>query len=160
MSFYDERNQLRIDLNDELLNFDFLVNVEEGDASWFLHGCCYVFAAVLKLFNPSYTICYLMDNENPVIHVWCRDIEGNFIDIRGKTSDIKDFFDEFEDWYDYQFPNEDAKILEFESQDDYLSFIKEKLKIDFSDSEWVSNRDISERLYHSYKEYYEEVRDK
>lgn len=69
----------------------------------FLHGYCYLFA--LRLKNEfGYKISNILDEEGNLIHSYCENELGELIDIRGKTSNSKAFFEEFDDWLDSDNP--------------------------------------------------------
>ena len=69
----------------------------------FLHGFCYLFS--LRLKNEyGYKISNILDEEGNLIHSYCENKLGELIDIRGKTSNLKIFFEEFDDWLDSNNP--------------------------------------------------------
>lgn len=63
----------------------------------FLHGACDLFAYVLhKKFG--FTIFELIDKSNHMVHCFCKSYyceRDVYIDVRGATTDIKEFFSEF-----------------------------------------------------------------
>lgn len=163
MSFYDEKKELEEEFDEEL-GFEFLENTICGDIHILLHGYCYIFAEVLKFYNPSYKICYLYDNTNVCIHAWCEDNNGNFIDVRGKTSDIDEFFDEFADWYSYEYPCEESKIKKFKNLKSYNSFLKKKLSLSeecMNETEYIDyidKRVFANDVYLAFENYYKELK--
>ena len=46
----------------------------------------------------------ILDDDGTLIHSYCKNEKGELIDIRGKTSNIKAFFEEFDDWLDSDNP--------------------------------------------------------
>lgn len=72
-------------------------------ASAFLHGFCYVFAlALYDTFGYAIEAAVEEDPGGPwqsrLVHVYCRDNAGNYIDVRGVTNDKNAFLDEFADF--------------------------------------------------------------
>lgn len=72
-------------------------------ASSFLHGFCDIFA--LALHDAfGYDIEVVVEEEpggpwqSRLVHVYCRDNVGNYIDVRGVTNDKDAFRDEFADF--------------------------------------------------------------
>ena len=79
-----------------LINEDFEVDLYD-----FLHGYCKFFSTCLH-DKFGYEIINIYDNNDySLIHSFCIDEEGNFIDIRGKTTNEEFFFSEFDDWISY-----------------------------------------------------------
>lgn len=92
-------NELVVDKNENPV----LVNNRELTFDDFLHGYCNVFA--LRLKNEyGYKLCNILDENRNLIHSYCVTDTGEFVDIRGKTTDIKMFFEEFDDWLDSGYP--------------------------------------------------------
>lgn len=98
-----------------LINEDFSVNLYD-----FLHGYCKFFSSCLH-DKFGYEIINIYSNDFSIIHSFCLDEQGNFIDIRGKTTNEELFFSEFKDWinyYDWQENLNDNKTQEIENQID------------------------------------------
>ena len=65
----------------------------------FLHGYCHIFS--LRLHNEyGYEVVNISDKNGNLIHSYCKNDKGEFIDVRGRTADARAFFSEFEDWLD------------------------------------------------------------
>jgi len=129
--FYIELDRLLE--NDPCANFDFLSDEYAGteiSADVFLHGCCNVFAAELSK-NFDYQIEEIRDFENHLVHSYCTaDFNGNtaYIDIRGITTNVFRFFDEFSDVTvsrgkieESQFEDGWLSVRRFQSYEEYSS---------------------------------------
>ena len=66
----------------------------------YLHGFCDIFA--LRLHNEyGYDVVSVSNENGEMIHSYCADDRrGEYVDIRGRTSDPREFFAEFKDWID------------------------------------------------------------
>lgn len=65
----------------------------------FLHGSCHIFSRYLH-DKFGYKVCNIFTDNGHLIHSYCVDPDGNYVDVRGKISDLKAFFSEFEDEID------------------------------------------------------------
>ena len=113
-SFLEEKLVLDNNNSPFLINEEFEVNLFD-----FLHGYCMFFATYLHNRFGYEIVNIYNDEDYTIIHSFCIDEEGNFIDVRGKTTDEKDFFSEFEDWvsyYDWQENPIDNKVQELKNQ--------------------------------------------
>ena len=97
--FYKELKDINIDYDND---FDFLQDEYAStdiSADVFLHGYCNIFAQELSK-EFGYKIEEIRDFENRLIHAYCiSDFNGDtaYIDIRGITTDVSLFFNEFSD---------------------------------------------------------------
>lgn len=113
--FYLDLDELRKDYPDS--DFGYLENEYAStsmSAAEFLHGHCSMFAYELsKTFG--YQIEEIINFENDLIHAYCIDnFNGKtaYIDIRGITTDVEEFFEEFSDWVDVTDGSVDEKQFE------------------------------------------------
>lgn len=61
----------------------------------YLFGYCHEYAAILKEKDDSLVIEIKVINRpsmQELIHAYCRDMDGNYLDFRGVFSDPKEFF--------------------------------------------------------------------
>ena len=81
----------------------------------FLHGWCEIFAYMLHR-RFGWPIEVIRDEDGFLIHAYCvrkvKDRFGKeipaFVDVRGETTDYREFINEFWDYLDYDFPIEDV----------------------------------------------------
>lgn len=79
-----------------------------------LHGYCDNFAVLLHN-EFGYDINLVRNKDSGLIHAYCtteKDGETLYIDIRGITDSIDEFFGEFEDFFDYNDYEDDLIIRE------------------------------------------------
>ena len=75
-------------------NFPFPINYEK-----YLHGWCFAFA--MRLHNEfGYKVENIYGDDGELVHAYCLTPAGEYVDIRGKTTNEKAFFSEFDDWLD------------------------------------------------------------
>lgn len=74
-------------------------------ALYFLHGVCGVFALALhNIFGYQIEVAAEMNMdgapwEERIVHIYCRDNQNNFVDVRGVTNDEDLFIESFEDFF-------------------------------------------------------------
>lgn len=91
------------------------------DASIFLHGFCAIFALALhETFGYDIKVVAEADLDGPwqsrLIHVYCRDNDDNYIDVRGITDDEYAFLGEF-DYFSSVYDNDSFTLSENELRD-------------------------------------------
>lgn len=152
---------------DLIPNYDFsemIKNDRKYNCNKFLHGFCDIFA--LKLFDLCKNCkISIVKTKYELVHSFITfQVDGikYYMDVRGITSNIDEFFEEFEDYFDYQgyfyyydeFNNDDGEILEFSSKEDYLYFMNDF----YNDNNWVLNQkeilDEINSIIKAFKNYY------
>lgn len=117
IGFYEELVELQKD--DEESSFGFLSNIDitdENTARNYLHGCCDEFAAMLSHVY-GYPIEAVRNAEGRLIHAYCvTEIGGEkaYIDVRGITTDVVLFFEEFENEVTYYAPTGEFLVIDEE----------------------------------------------
>lgn len=97
----------------------------------FLSGGCQEYASALKNFDSSLTIMAAISPlNNGLIHAYCMDQDGNFIDCRGifSKNEEEEFFSNFCFWNEQEKRfHERVRILSFNSVESFGEYLTREL---------------------------------
>ena len=154
-SFYEELETLKKEYTDASFMFLELEKTSwHHDAYEFLHGYCHTFAYTLSR-EKGYPIIlrrlrFPEKGEPDIIHTWCEN-QGQFIDVRGKTDNWKEFWEEFEDWDDFDMEDDTFETLRFENANDFFKFLGGEDVFDPGAQHFIS---AAKTLYLHHPDYY------
>lgn len=161
--FYNELDELKAEDNES--DFGFLENVtvsEDDNAFNFLHGDCGLFAAMLSDIYGYEIECIREtrdDEPGKLIHAYCVakiNNEKAYIDVRGITTDVEIFYEEFENQMTYFKESNSFLFVDYEGyeKEPFVEHFKCKDEMFGGDLEDWTDDDIKKFIY-DYRDYYD-----